>query len=702
MTKILANNVELALKDLFKASIAAAFPAVNPIPEILITPGRKAEYQCNNAMGLAKKLSTLSPPVKMSPMDIGAELTKAMPENDLIETAEPSKEGFINVTISKQWVAGAVQRVVTEGIKAPVVPKEKVLVDFSSPNIAKEMHVGHLRSTIIGETICRLLEFCGQDVSRINHVGDWGTQFGMLILLMKQEYPDFIENPPNISDLQVFYKAAKVKFDADPEFKEQARLEVVKLQALEETSIAAWKLFCQISEKEFNEIYDRLKVKADVRGESFYNPLIPGVLEDLRKAGVTQMSDGAEIIVSTDDVANTKIDAKAMAKLMTNHFLEKKHSGELIWSPVLLAALEAKGLLTMKGEGDAAVQHIQVGKKDTKKMSDFDVSKDVDKLAKVMEPLYKGAVEPTLLEELVKQGAANTEAGMIKVPRFTFPLMARKRDGGYTYDTTDLAAVHHRFQVENNDRVIYVTDVGQFEHFKMILQTAEDMKWMDAEKKQRWAHAGFGLVSGADGKKLKTRSGETTKLKDLLDEACDRSLEGLKEREAGDRKQGHSEEYMQHLSKVIGYGAVKYFDLKQNRTTDYKFDYDKMLDFDGNTAVFLLYSYARMSSIIRKSGVAEEDLAKVDLVTLEHPSEKNLALAALKFENTIIKTVEDLYPHHLTDFAYEMVGKLGVFYQNCPVVGSEQQASRLALVQLVRSTLKQTLDILGIEVADRL
>ena len=280
--------------------------------------------------------------------------------------------------------------------------------------------------------------------------------------------------------------------------------------------------------------------------------------------------------------------------------------------------------------------------------------------------------------------------------------MARKRDGGYTYDTTDLAAIHHRFQVEKHDRVVYVTDVGQFEHFQMVAQTALDMKWMDPAKNQRWDHAGFGLVSGGDGKKLKTRSGETTKLKDLLDEACDRALEGLKTREEGDRAQDHSEETLKELSKIIGYGAVKYFDLKQNRKTDYTFSYDKMLEFTGNTAVFLLYSYARICSILRKANVTSEQLAQIKTIKITHESEKQLALAALKFEATILKTTEDLFPHHLTDFAYDMVCKLGEFYQNCRVLGSEEEQSRLVIIELVRVTLKRTLDILAIDVAERL
>jgi arginyl-tRNA synthetase len=699
MQHVVSCNVEASLKDLFRAGIANAFPAVDPLPEILITPGRTAEFQCNNAMGLAKKLSTLTPPVKLSPEQIGKQIVAAIPPNDLIERTEPTPQGFINIFIAKSWVAETVCRVVRTGTVTPPVlqKKERVLVDFSSPNIAKEMHVGHLRSTIIGETVCRLFEFLGLETRRINHVGDWGTQFGMLILLLKQQHPDFLTNQPKLSDLQTFYKAAKVKFDEDPEFKEQARLEVVKLQALEESSIAAWRLFCKLSEAEFNEIYSRLGVHSEIRGESFYNPFIPGVLDLLGKAGLLQESDGAQIIVSTEPKAVSALDSKDMARLLSNHFIERKHSGETIYSPVLLQVLRDAQLLTKKEDG---TEMVSVGKKETKKWADFDVFKDLEKLSKMMEPLYKPKLADVLAAEFAKAGALEGET--MKVPRFGFPLIARKRDGGYTYDTTDLAAIWHRFQVEKYDRVVYITDLGQFEHFKMVAQAAEDIKWMEVEKGQRWCHAGFGVVTGADGKKIKTRSGESTKLKDLLDEACERALENLVEREKGDRSQGHSKEYMEELSKKIGYGAVKYFDLKRDRTTDYPFDYDKMLDFSGNTAVFLLYAYARMVSMKRKAGVSDEEIRNISAITFTHESEKQLALAALNFESMILKTAEDLYPHHICDYAYEMVGKLGEFYQHCQVVGGEHQASRLALVELVRLHLYKSLELLGVEVADRL
>eukprot|EP00744_Colponema_vietnamica_P005585 GILI01008168.1.p1 GENE.GILI01008168.1~~GILI01008168.1.p1 ORF type:complete len:705 (-),score=265.92 GILI01008168.1:157-2271(-) len=704
MRKITGQSVETALKGLFREGIASAFPTA-PIPEILITQGkasgkgdRAADYQCNNAMGLAKALSLLTPPIKLAPKDIGDAIAKGIPANDLIEKIEPTPQGFINVYIATSWAAEAIARASASGIQAPELEKQRVLVDFSSPNIAKEMHVGHLRSTIIGDSISRLFEFCGHEVHRINHVGDWGTQFGMLIMYLRESFPDFLSNPPAISDLVEFYKAAKKRFDEDQAFKDAARLEVVRLQALEEDNIKAWTRLCDISRAEFEQIYSRLNIRLEERGESFYNPFIPGTLELLEKAGLTQMSDGAEIIVSKEEKAVAALDAKDFVKLLSNHFVQTKRGSEVPeFNPNLIAALKKASILT----GDEGAEVLKLGKAESKPLAKFDVQKDIDKLAKVMEPLYVKVkeVEPLLLEVFEAAGILSADKKTIKVPRFGFPLIVRKSDGGYTYDTTDMAAMWHRFIKDDFARVVYVTDVGQYEHFRMCAQSATEMGWIGNGK--TWDHAGFGLVSGEDGKKLKSRSGETVKLRELLDEAVDRCAATLKEREQGDQKQGHTEEEIAVLSKKIGYGAVKYFDLKQSRTTDYGFSYDKMLDTNGNTAVYMLYSYARIRSIQRKAAVPAEELATAT-VSLETEKEKALALCALRFQSVIIKTAEDLFLNHITDFVYELTGKLSEFYGECRVIGAPQQNSRLLLLQVVAETMKTCLSLLGIEVADRL
>ena len=701
--KIVETNVEHALKALFRESIKTAFPAVQ-VPEILITQGKlgkgetkAADYQCNNAMALAKALSMLQPPVKLAPKDIGEQLAKHIPENDLIEKVVASPQGFINVFLATSWVNGAIQRVAAEGIKPPVVPKESVLVDFSSPNIAKEMHVGHLRSTIIGDSFCRLLEYLGNDVKRINHVGDWGTQFGMLILYLRETHPDFLENPPHIGDLVAFYRAAKKRFDEDELFKDAARKEVVKLQALEEENITAWKMLCDVRRTEFEQIYSRLNIKIEERGESFYNPLIPAVLEQLEKSNLTEMSDGATIIVAKEVKKITDFDVKDMVKLMSSMLITVKRGAAVPeYHPALLEAINKAALLSTNDKGE---EIIKLGKAESKPWAKFDAQRDADKLAKMLEPLYKkGAFDPIFLKAF--EGILSADKKEITVPRFTFPLMAKKSDGGYTYDTTDLAGMWHRFVDQKHDRVVIVTDAGQYEHFVMCAQVAKDMGWMGPN--QRWAHGGFGLVSGEDGKKIKTRSGESAKLKDLLDEAVDRCYATLEEREKGDQKRGHTEEEMRALAKKMGYGAVKYFDLKQNRTTDYAFSYDKMLDTNGNTSVYMLYSYARIRSIQRKAGVTSEELAAITTLDFTTEEEKALGLCALRLGSVLLKTADDLFLHHITDFVYELTGKLSDFYNACRVIGHEQQMSRLVLLEVVAKTMSLCLEILGIDTAEQL
>ncbi|KAG5475890.1 hypothetical protein CUR178_03604 [Leishmania enriettii] len=684
-------NVELALKEVVKATIAKAFPLV-PAQEPLITLGKVSEYQCNNAMGLVKLLSQQQQPIKMSPQMVGEELKKNLVDNDIIDEFEPTPKGFINVSIRKEWVAKMVNEVLNQGIRPPVVKKQRVLVDFSSPNIAKEMHVGHLRSTIIGESISRLLEFCQHDVARINHVGDWGTAFGMLIMYIKRNFPDYTTNPPDISDLTAFYRAAKQCFDEDQEFKEQARLEVVKLQALEEESIRAWKYICDVSREEFDKIYARLGATIEERGESFYNPLIPKVLNLLEGAGQIEVHDGAKLIISKEERKLDSLDARDMTKLASQHLALVSRDGSS-YHPNLIAAMKKVGILT----GAEGEESVTLSKKEVKPWKKFDIRMDLDKLMAQLTPLYKKQLDPLFLE--VFEAAGIVKGDNILVPRFSFPLMVVKSDGGYTYDTTDIAATYHRFVMEKMNRVIYCTDVGQYEHFRMCMQTAKDMGWMEHAT---WDHAGFGLVTGADGKKIKTRSGETAKLKDLMDEAVERSLAILREREAGDRSQGHSEAEIQRLSNIIGIGAIKYFDLKQTRTGDYAFSYDKMLDLSGNTAVFLLYQYARICSIKRKAGVPDEELLKITDISLETPQEKNLALCALRFQSVVLKTVEDLFPHHLADFAYELMTNFSNFFQNCRVVDDPLQNSRLCLVELTRITLQKTLALLNIETTERI
>lgn len=691
-------NVEAVLKDIIRLTIAKVYPSLPPV-EPLITKGKVAEYQCNNAMGLSKALSMQKPPVKLSPQAIGEALQKNLVANDVIEVFEPTPQGFINLTIKRTYISSVIQLILENGVEPPPIEKKlDVLVDFSSPNIAKEMHVGHLRSTIIGDAISKLLEFCGHNVERINHIGDWGTAFGMLILYIKRNYADFETSPPDISDLTAFYRAAKECFDADPVFKEEARLEVVKLQTYEEESIKIWKYICKVSRDEFNEIYDRLSVKGLLeRGESFYNDIIPKVLSKLEEANQLEESDGAKLVVSKEWKKLSDLTPKDIP-LIVSHYLCKKEKNGVFFHPKLLEAMKKANILS-----GSPGEEVVTLKKETKPLLQFDCQTDIDKLVNGLAPLLgmgkKGGASPdsVVLEAFTAAGAMKDDK--IFVPLFKFPLMVVKSDGGFTYDTTDLAGAYHRFSMSKKDRVIYCTDSGQYEHFRMIIQTAEDMGWKTSPA--TWDHVGFGLVTGTDGKKIKTRSGKTAKLKDLLDEARDRAMTVLEEREAGDRAQGHSPEEMKELAEVLGIAAIKYYDLKQNRLSDYAFNCDNMLDIVGNTAIFILYQYARMSSIRRKAGVTEEEIHAVPIV-IDTPWEKKLGLCLLRFQSVIAKTSDDLLLNHLTDFVYELVSCFSEFFTNCKVIGDPLQNSRLRLMECVQLTVKQTMDILNIPVVNKM
>jgi arginyl-tRNA synthetase len=419
---------------------------------------------------------------------------KGIPENPLIESVSCAPNGFLNIKLATNTMVNSISNIVAQGVKPPKLTKLKVLVDFSSPNIAKEMHVGHLRSTIIGDCISRLLEFVQFEVLRVNHLGDWGTQFGMLITYLKEAYPNILTDPPNITDLTAIYKASKKRFDEDEQFKERSRLNVVNLQAGQKDCFEIWKLLCDVSRKEFEKVYNLLDVTLEEFGESFYNPMIPSTIDNLKAKGLVY-----------DD----------------------------------------QGML------------------------------------------------------------------LLKLPHFTIPLILRKSDGGYGYDSTDMAALHYRLFTLKCDWCVYITDAGQAPHFHMVFDAGKAAGWFTEVAAQhpvyslqgklaepRVDHIGFGVVCGEDGKRFKTRSSETVRLIDLLNEARDRMKTSLLTR-SEEGKLANLED-VDESSAHLGYGAVKYFDLKQHPTTNYIFNYDRMLDTKGDTAIYLMFAYARLASILRK------------------------------------------------------------------------------------------------------
>ncbi len=587
----IANALEAQLRE----AMQRAFPEVDARLDPQLAPASKPEFgdfQANGALPLAK-------PLKQAPRQIAAAIVMAL-QADSAFTAlclEPqiAGPGFINLTIRPERLAAELaSRMGDQRLGVPAVENAApVVVDFSSPNIAKEMHVGHLRSTIIGDSLARVLEFRGHRVLRLNHVGDWGTQFGMLITHLKQVAPETLNRADavDLGDLVAFYREAKKRFDDDEAFQTTSREEVVKLQGGDPVSLKAWGLLCDQSRREFQAIYDRLDIRLSERGESFYNPYLASVLIGLKEAGLLVTDDGAECV-----------------------FLEG------------------------------------VNGKDGK-------------------PL---------------------------------PVIVRKSDGGFNYATTDLAAIRYRF-AQNPDgdgacRVIYVTDAGQANHFAGVFQVAKRANWIPEEG--RLEHVPFGLVQGEDGKKLKTRSGDTVRLRDLLDEAVERAEADLRRR-LEEEERHEDESFIRHVAGTVGLAAVKYADLSQNRITNYQFSFDRMLALQGNTAPYLLYALVRIAGIARKGGDLE---AEAGMLQFSEPQEWSLVRELLKFDAVIAEVEEELLPNRLCSYLFELSQVFNRFYDQVPVLKAEGQSlpSRLALCRLTADTLKSGLGLLGIATLERM
>jgi arginyl-tRNA synthetase len=582
------KTLQLILQEKATNAIKKAF--ANQLNEVDLTAevtqtqaSTHGHYQCNNALKLSKIL-------KKNPREIANLIIENFEKDDIIEKIEIAGPGFINLFISNKFLSQDLQKVYGDphyGISMPG-EKKKIIVEYSSPNIAKELHVGHIRSTIIGECLARLFEFLGYDVLRLNHIGDWGTQFGMLIAYMKKFEPEVLEGKKeaDLTALTNWYKASKKLFDEDAQFKKTAQLEVVNLQSGKEDAIKPWEIICDISKKAFYEIYDLLDVKIQERGESFYNPYLKGIVKDLEKKGLIEISDGAKCI-----------------------FIE---------------------------------------------------------------------------------GYKNREGN-------TLPVMVQKSDGGFNYDTTDIAAFQHRVVDEKADRIIVVTDSGQSLHFKMVYEAVVRAGYLDP-KKVRFDHVTFGLVLGKDGKKFKTRSGKTEKLIDLLNEAILRAKDIIKE-----KNPNLLNEELDNLAKVIGIDAIKYADLSSYRLKDYVFSYDKMLQFEGNTAPFLLYSYVRIKGIKRKyQGSDLEKVLETSKIEITHPSEFDLGLHLRRFSETLNSVKKDLLPNRLCDYLFELAEKFNAFFRDCQVIGSKEEKSRLLLCDLTEKILKQGLHILGLHTVERM
>lgn len=574
-----ANKLEKKLKkgkvteEEVEEAVQAAVEAVGEnfaLKDTAVTPATRNEYgdyQCNAALALGGRVAA-------------ERLLDCLALDSMIfDSPEIAGPGFLNIRYSKEYLASAIAAMAKE-IKLPPTKQQTLVIDYSSPNIAKEMHVGHLRSTVIGDCLASLLEFSGHKVIRLNHVGDWGTQFGMLVEHLRDEYPEALKPKATVDlgDLVVLYKQAKKRFDVDDEFQQRSRKGVVALQSGSEDALAAWQTLCEASRKEFQLIYNTLDIQnLEERGESFYNPFLPDVVQDLKDKGLAVESDGATVV-----------------------FLD---------------------------------------------------------------------------------GYENRDGSPL-------PLIIQKSDGGFNYATTDLAAIRHRCTIEKADRVLYVTDAGQSQHFEMVFKVARLANYVPEHVSLE--HVPFGLVQGEDGKKFATRSGDTVKLKDLLDTAVERAA-----RDLGDRD-GNSEN-----AELVGIAAVKYADLSMNRESNYRFSYDRMLSLNGNTAPYMLYAYARICGIIRKVG----DLESSSKVILNEPSEIELARNLVKLPDLLKSVENELYPNRLCDFLFDTSQKFNQFYENCSVNNAETEelkASRLTLCIATASTLQLLLNLLGIRVTERL
>ena len=541
------------------------------------------DYQSNAAMALAKRATDAG--TKTNPRQVAEQVKAKLDLGEMASEISIAGPGFVNVRLNPAWVAGQVQRVAGDGRLGvdPAGRPQTVLVDYSGVNVAKQMHIGHIRSTIIGDALSRVLEFRGDRVVRQNHVGDWGTQFGMLIAFLRETAGGGAD--ARIADLDAFYKQARQRFDADPAFADEARATVVRLQAGGDAERAVWGRIVGESRRHYQPIYDQLGIgltPADERGESFYNPMLPAAVADLRAAGVARESEGA-VVVFTD----------------------------------------------------------------------------------------------------------GSEA----------PLIVEKTGGGYGYATTDLAAVRYRVGTLKVDRVVYVVGATQAQHFRQVFAAARAAGWAGEAVLE---HAAFGSILGEDGKLIKTRSGESVKLADLLAEAVDRAFTLVTA-----RSPDMPEDQRRAIARAVGLGGVKYVDLSKDRLGDYTFSWDAMLALDGNTAPYLQYAHARIQSIFRRAaerGVEVSARPFVAPVTLAEPQELSLAKHVLRFGDVVELVARELKPHHLCSYLYELAGRFSGFFENCPVLQSDGPVrdGRLTLCEAAGRTLARGLDLLGIEHPDQM
>ncbi|MDP9848454.1 arginine--tRNA ligase [Streptosporangium lutulentum] len=583
------TDPQLVLTERVQQALATAFGTEYADADPLIRPSQFADYQANVAMSLSKRLRRAPREVAQ---EIAAHLTggaENAPSEPFPGTVEVSGPGFLNLTLSDDWIAAQASEILTDprhGVALSASP-QTVVIDYSAPNAAKEMHVGHLRTTIVGDALARVHEHLGNKVVRQNHLGDWGTPFGMLIEHLLDIGEETAVTQLEAGEGNAYYQAARAKFDSDPEFNKRARTRVVTLQSEEPETMRLWHIFMDATVRYFNKVYVQLGVTLtndDIAGESMYNSMLAQVCDDLQERGIAVVSEGALC---------------------------------------------------------------------------------------VFPPGYTGREGQPL------------------------PFMIRKSDGGYGYATTDMATIRYRVQDLKADRILYVIGVTQAMHMSMLFDSARMAGWLPDHV--RAEHVQIGSVLGSDGKMFKTRSGESVKLLELLDEAETRAAAAIQDREYGEAERTE-------IAHAVGMGAVKYADLSVSHDSEYVFDFDRMLALTGNTGPYLQYAQARIRSIFRRGGVDPSE--STGPIVLGHPAERALALQLLGFGSAVEEMAEGSMPHKLAAYLFDTASAFTTFFENCPVLKDDvdpaTRASRLALCALTLNVLTTGLDLLGVPVPERM
>ncbi|MFI7317631.1 arginine--tRNA ligase [Streptomyces venezuelae] len=580
----LTASVHQRLADALSAALPEA-GAADP----LLRRSDRADFQANGILALAKK-------AKANPRELAAQVVERITHGELLADVEVSGPGFLNVTVTDKAITETLAARAADGdrLGVPLNPHAgTTVIDYAQPNVAKEMHVGHLRSAVIGDALRHMLDFTGEKTIGRHHIGDWGTQFGMLIQYLIENPgelapADEVDGEQAMSNLNRIYKASRAVFDADEDFKERARKRVVALQSGDKETLELWQRFVDESKVYFYSVFEKLDMEVrddEIVGESAYNDMMPETARLLEESGVAVRSEGA-LVVFFDEI---------------------------------------------RGKDDQPV-----------------------------------------------------------------PLIVQKADGGFGYAASDLSAIRDRVLGLNASTLLYVVDVRQSLHFKMVFEAARRMGWLNDDVTAH--NMGYGTVLGADGKPFKTREGETVRLRDLLDEAVQRAAEVVRE-----KARDLTEEEIQERAFQVGIGAVKYADLSTSANRDYKFDLDQMVSLNGDTSVYLQYAYARIKSILRKAGDSARPAAHPELELA--PAERALGLHLDAFGDTVAEAAAEYAPHKLAAYLYQLASLYTSFYDKCPVLKADTPAqveNRLFLCDITARTLHQGMALLGIRTPERL